>query len=144
MKNTSTFHSLFTRARESLAYAVEGAIISFTEQVVSRMKGLNINRSGLAGKLDSSPAYVTKFLGGETNFTLESMVKVAGALDSEIKIELVPKSSPEAWINLLKQASPNPAQHTAWRCWKREQIQADGSQIIGLGHSRQEIIELSY
>jgi hypothetical protein len=145
MSNPPTFQALFRRARASLAYAVEGAIISFTEQVVSRMKGLSINRSALADRLQSSPAYVTKFLGGKTNFTLESMVKVAESLDSEIKIELVPKSSPEVWMHLLKQSSANMPQLIAWAQWKRVQAKPCAQKTaVVFGPSRQEVGELSY
>jgi transcriptional regulator with XRE-family HTH domain len=44
----------------------------------------------LAEKIGSSPAYVTKILRGETNFTLDSMVKIATALGCELTIGLRP------------------------------------------------------
>jgi hypothetical protein len=52
-----------------------------------------LTRSALAEKIGSSPAYVTKILKGETNFTLDSMVKIANALNCELTIGLQPFAS---------------------------------------------------
>jgi transcriptional regulator with XRE-family HTH domain len=54
------------------------------------MKSRGITRTALAEKLGTSRAYITKILRGDTNFTLESMARVAQALDCEINFELRP------------------------------------------------------
>ena len=77
-------------ARQTHAYRAEGASIQFTEELVARMKASGINRSALAEKIGTSPAYVTKILRGDTNFTLDSMVKIADALGCELTIGLRP------------------------------------------------------
>ncbi|MGL4398710.1 MAG: helix-turn-helix domain-containing protein, partial [Luteolibacter sp.] len=51
-------------------------------------------RTALADKIGSSPAYITKILRGETNFTLDSMVKIATALGCELTIGLRPVPTP--------------------------------------------------
>lgn len=78
------------QARTSHAYHAEGASIRFTEAVIARMESCGITRTDLAEKIGTSPAYVTKILRGDTNFTLESMVKIAQALDCEMDFELRP------------------------------------------------------
>ena len=83
------FEKLFTQAREGLDYWVAGAIFDFTEEVVCLMEEKNITRSELAKKMGTSPAYITKVLRGSTNFTLASMVKLARALELEVRIRLV-------------------------------------------------------
>ncbi len=77
-------------ARHSHAYRAEGASIRFTEDLVAAMKSSGLTRSALAEKIGTSPAYITKILKGETNFTLDSMVKIAHALNSELTIGLQP------------------------------------------------------
>ena len=77
-------------ARQTHPYRAEGASIRFTEDLVARMKASGLTRSALAEKIGSSPAYVTKILRGDTNFTLDSMVKIAHALGCELTIELQP------------------------------------------------------
>jgi transcriptional regulator with XRE-family HTH domain len=77
-------------ARQTDAYRAEGASIRFTEDLVARMKASGLTRSALAEKIGSSPAYVTKILCGDTNFTLNSMAKIANALNCELTIGFQP------------------------------------------------------
>jgi len=77
-------------ARQSPAYHAEGASIRFTEALIARMESCGITRTALAEKIGTSPAYITKILRGDTNFTLESMAKIANALDCEMNFELRP------------------------------------------------------
>jgi transcriptional regulator with XRE-family HTH domain len=77
-------------ARQTPAYHAEGASIRFTEELIVRMKSRGLTRTALAEKLGTSPAYITKILRGDTNFTLESIARIAQALDCEINFELRP------------------------------------------------------
>ncbi|MBI5688309.1 MAG: helix-turn-helix transcriptional regulator [Verrucomicrobia bacterium] len=97
-KAMKTFADLFKEARQRLAYYVEGAILDFTEQVVARMSAANVSKSELAKKLGVEPSYVTKLLSGSNNYTLETMVKVATALNSEVRISLQPARVETQWI----------------------------------------------
>ena len=91
------FSKLFEGARKRIEYFIEGAIIEFTESLVSRMEELKVSKSDLAGRLKCKPSYITKVLRGGTNFTLESMVKLATVLECELRIKLVPKLAEENW-----------------------------------------------
>ncbi len=117
MSKKTSFKELFTSARATLSYKVERAIIAFTEQVIGKMEASGLSRTALAAKLEASPAYITKFLRGGTNFTLESMIKVAEVLDCELKVELVPKSSPKDWF--LKMENSCRVERTAFEVWSR-------------------------
>jgi transcriptional regulator with XRE-family HTH domain len=57
------------------------------------MKARGLTRSTLAGMIGTSPAYITKILRGDTNFTLDTMVKIAHALDCEVSVQLSPLAS---------------------------------------------------
>ncbi len=85
-------------ARQTDAYRAEGASIRFTEDLIARMKASGLTRSSLAEKIRSSPAYVTKILRGDTNFTLDSMVKIATALNCELTIGLRPNLTSDATL----------------------------------------------
>jgi transcriptional regulator with XRE-family HTH domain len=100
-KTAQSFRKLFEKSRKRLEYFVHGAIISFTEAVTGRMTDIKISKSELAEKLKCKPSYITKALGGGTNFTIESMVKIALALDSEIEIVLTPKGCAEKLEDVL-------------------------------------------
>src|SRR4051812_11852605 len=93
--------ALVDAARNRLAYHVEKAIIEFTETVAKQMLASNVSKSQLAEKLECSQPFVTKVLRGNNNFTLETMVKIARALESELKVELVPKAAAKSWNSLL-------------------------------------------
>ena len=57
------------------------------------MKSRGLTRSALAEKIGTSPAYITKILRGDTNFTLDSMVKIANVLNCDLTIGLHPQAS---------------------------------------------------
>ena len=123
MNAQPTFKGLFASVRDSLPHKVESAILGFTEQIGERIKALGFSRSELAVKLDASPAYVTKFMSGSTNFTLESMVKVADALDCEIRVDVVPRYSPAVWIQVADRLNPIPSPDPlVWSARQRNRV----------------------
>lgn len=89
----ATLKSAAEAARQTEAYRAEGASIRFTEDLIARMKTTGITRSALAEKIGASPAYITKILRGDTNFTLDSMAKIADALGCELTLGLQPLAS---------------------------------------------------
>lgn len=95
MKHNRTFDDLFREARKQPAYWEEGAILEFTEELVREMERQHVSRAELARRLGTSPAYITKILRGDANFTLATMVKLARALDTELRLALAPAQSRE-------------------------------------------------
>jgi hypothetical protein len=103
----ATFRGLYEEAEKSLDYHVEGAILEFTEALCRIMERDAVTRAELARRLDTSPAYVTKILRGTSNFTLESMVRVAWALGCEVKIQAVrPRPAPARAARPASPGSP--------------------------------------
>jgi DNA-binding Xre family transcriptional regulator len=70
--------------------AEESAIIAFTEEVLRRMEEIHVSKTQLAEKLGIDPAAVSKLIGGENNFTLKTMVRIARALQSKLRFSLMP------------------------------------------------------
>jgi transcriptional regulator with XRE-family HTH domain len=56
------------------------------------MAANRITRSDLARRLGVSPAYITKVLRGNVNFTVESMVRLVRAAGGEVKIQVAPRT----------------------------------------------------
>jgi len=116
MKRLTALKAKAQHARQTHAYRAEGASIRITEDLVAAMKSSGLTRSALADKIGTSPAYVTKILKGETNFTLDSMVKIANALNCELTIGLQPlattvssPSTPRSKVSYRQVASfPSP------------------------------------
>lgn len=100
--NHKSFARIFAKAKKSLTYHVEGAILEFTEEVCRIMEAQGVTKAELAKRLDCQPAFVTKLLSGQNNFTLETMVKVARALESEIKVHIQGPNVESHWVDEAK------------------------------------------
>lgn len=99
---------LLKESRHTDSYLREGAILEFTEAIVCHMDQQGITRKDLARLLGKSPAYVTKILRGNTNFTLDSMVRIAQALGAEFHPQLSMSrltSSPSGAKSIKRQLS---------------------------------------
>jgi len=88
---------LLNDAEASNEYWTETAIADFTEELCRLMESKGINRSLLAEKVGHSPAYITKALKGNVNFTLATMTKFARALDAVVRIHLAPDGAVVDW-----------------------------------------------
>jgi len=104
---------------------------SFTDQVLSRMQELNLTRRRLAFLLRTTPAYVTKLLGEDTNPTVETMAKVSQALEAELHVQLVPKDSAKKWSKIIDKIVPLPA--PAQQVWAKVQQKRVHSNDAGEG-----------
>jgi transcriptional regulator with XRE-family HTH domain len=71
-------------------YKVESISLDIAVQVYQRMKALGLNQTQLAEKLHVSKSYISQILKGKHNLTLESLVKVAEALEMKAEITLKP------------------------------------------------------
>lgn len=106
MKNTNEkqiarLKEIQRRSRESTAYKVESAFLEFTEKMLERMEARGVSKSMLADRLGTSRPYVTKLLRGESNLTLESMVKIADALECRFTCHLADNRQEGEWLSFL-------------------------------------------
>src|SRR5215203_3168000 len=85
-----SFDEFFTHTQKNTGYWVELAKLEFTEDIISRMKQLEVSKSQLANKLSVTPAMITRLLSGRNNFELATMVKLALALECTFKPNLQP------------------------------------------------------
>jgi transcriptional regulator with XRE-family HTH domain len=99
MKTVPSFKGLFEEARQHDDYWTEGLIIEFTEELSRWMRERKLSRSALAARIGHSPAYVTKVLRGDANFTAATMTKLARAMGAEVRIHLAPIGSRTTWYD---------------------------------------------
>ncbi|MCP3958330.1 MAG: helix-turn-helix transcriptional regulator [bacterium] len=90
-KKPETFDDLYRQAKAHDDYWIADAVQAFTERVFQLMEEQKSTRSELARRLGTTPAYVTKILRGNANFTLASMVKLARVFGTDLRIELTPR-----------------------------------------------------
>ena len=92
MSLAEKFASLLERAQESPSYWRDIAVTGFARELHDRMRRTGVNHAELARRMGTSRPHVTKLLAGG-NFTLETMVKLAMALDAVVQIHLGAGSS---------------------------------------------------
>jgi len=93
------FRALIRKAETSVDYWVDGPITEFIEDVWRLMEEQKVSRAELARRLGTSRAYVTKLLGGNANFTLQTMTKVAMALGSQVHVHVAGQNALTRWID---------------------------------------------
>lgn len=79
--------------KESIAknegYWVERAKQDFAVVLDQRRKALGMTYSAIAEKIGTSAAYITKVFRGDSNLTIESMVKLAHSTGGRLSIQIV-------------------------------------------------------
>ena len=74
-------------AESSVDYWRDIAVTDFTRELHARMESLKVSQGELARRMGTSRPYVTKLLEG-SNFTLQTMVKLAMALEAVVRLRL--------------------------------------------------------
>lgn len=93
------FRQFVQEAQTSVDYWVDGPITQFIEDVWRLMEEQKVSRAELARRLGTSRAYVTKLLGGNANFTLQTMAKVAMALGAQVNVHVAGRDVLTRWID---------------------------------------------
>ncbi len=83
------FAKLGERLRKDGSLQIDEAKLELSEQIFQTMENKGISEAELSRRLGVSRAYVNKVLQGDTNFTIETLVKIGIALDCEFKFKFV-------------------------------------------------------
>jgi transcriptional regulator with XRE-family HTH domain len=99
-------------AKKNDSYWVETAKLQFSVELDRQRQHCGMQYKAVAEKLGTSPAYVTKVFRGDSNLTIESMVKLARAVGGRLQVSIVDEATaatPKWDANLLAQifATPN-------------------------------------
>ncbi len=95
----------------SESYLVESAKLNFAIALEKQRKSAGISYADLAKLVSTSAAYISKVFRGDSNLTIESMVKLARASGGELKIEIANKKAAEShvdWSNVIIFQAPRP------------------------------------
>lgn len=82
---------LFDEIESSELYAVVSAKSDISVMIYARMQECGVSCAELARRLGKSRAYISKMLGGGTNMTIETLVRIARVLDCDFSA-FVPRS----------------------------------------------------
>jgi plasmid maintenance system antidote protein VapI len=106
------YRRMFEEALSSAEAWIDGPIVEFTEDLCRLMKEKNVSRAELAKRIGTSRAYVTKLLGGDANFTLATMVKLAYALDGAVHVHIADKHAVTRWTDEMRGQEPKSGEET--------------------------------
>ncbi|MCD4786136.1 MAG: helix-turn-helix transcriptional regulator [Candidatus Eremiobacteraeota bacterium] len=92
------YEKLIDEWKDDPEFRAEEILFDLTEKICEIMKEKGINRTELARRMGVDKSYVTRLLGGPPNITIETLMKIAIALETDIRVELgtsVIKEKPE-------------------------------------------------
>ncbi len=93
------YRKMIEKAESNLDYWCESMITEFAMDLANRMEKLKLTRAELARRLGTSQAYVTKILGGNANFTLATMVKLATVLEGTLHVHIADRGVTTHWLD---------------------------------------------
>ncbi|MEO5347253.1 MAG: helix-turn-helix domain-containing protein [Magnetococcus sp. YQC-9] len=91
MMSTISFADLFAEAEKSNTFWQGRVILEFTTDLYQAMLKKKLSKKEFADLLGVKPPQVSKIFRGEGNFTVESMVRWANALDCQVRVHVGPK-----------------------------------------------------
>src|SRR4051812_27215176 len=91
--SADSYSAMLAEARQSVDYWQDVAQTDFAREMHRRMKDGGVSPTELARRMGTSKAYVSQLLDGG-NFTLLTMVKIAMALGSVVRIHLESHAEP--------------------------------------------------
>jgi len=91
------YGDLLKRTRRSLAYWVQIAKRDFTDDLLRWMEERGVNQARLAEMLNVSPQFITKVMRTNANLTIETMTKLALALDCQVRIHIADRNAVTEW-----------------------------------------------
>jgi plasmid maintenance system antidote protein VapI len=97
MENLKRYRQMFEEAEASVDYWLAGPVTDFTEDLCRLMNERDISRAELARRMGTSRAYITKLLGGNANFTLTTMVKLAMAVGGAVHVHISDQRAVTRW-----------------------------------------------
>lgn len=95
-------------------YWVEYLKLVFGEEVGRLMDERGMSQAELARKLDVSRAYITRLFRGTFNPTVETLVKVALALDARVALHLHSCHADVRWLDVSRPVAALPAEAEVW------------------------------
>lgn len=104
----SSFRKFVKNLKDTHDYRVERVKLEFVRAISRVMRNHDISSSELAQKIDTSNAYISKALRGDTNFTIDSMVKLAHAVGGQLHIHIADSSASVRWFEVISNSMPKP------------------------------------
>lgn len=94
--------SYLAERKKTDLYWVESAKLDFAMALEKQIQLANLSYATLAKRIGTSAAYISKIFRGDTNMTIETMVKLTRASGARLNIEIVSESvAAQRWDNKI-------------------------------------------
>ncbi|HKI03633.1 MAG TPA: helix-turn-helix transcriptional regulator [Thermoanaerobaculia bacterium] len=101
------YRQFLDRVESSPGYRHEVAVVEFTEDLCRLMDEQKVTRAELARRMGTSRAYITRLLGGNANYTLATMVKLATALEGALHVHIADQRAVTRWHDEIPGQPPS-------------------------------------
>jgi transcriptional regulator with XRE-family HTH domain len=88
------FREHFRKVENEPLFVAELMKLAFADDLVRLLEARGLKRTELAEKLGTNRGYITRILNTEYNLSIETMAKIALALDARITLSMQPRESP--------------------------------------------------
>jgi len=120
-KRMSSALSWYNSLEDDLEYQTETKKIELAFAISRRMKQLGMSKTDLAHTVSTSNAYITKVLRGDSNLTIESLVKFANAVDGDLHIHISPRDAQVRWIEKFSRPEEKVEDAIVWAKASKEE-----------------------
>jgi transcriptional regulator with XRE-family HTH domain len=110
----------------------ERLILEVTEAVAALMRSQKVSRAELARRIEKSPAFVTKMLRGDNNFTLRTLSDIFFAMDRSVHVSLG-EIGDDGWV--LEAEPPTPLFFDPADRWRRRGTWQTPAEYLPSGHN---------
>jgi len=103
----------FRKIENDPRFVSEMMKLDFADDLVELLEARGLKRTELAEKLGTNRGYITRILNTEYNLSIETMAKIAVALDARITLSMQPRqSAPPAAVPVPARAAHRRARHS--------------------------------
>lgn len=88
--------------KDSVEYKAQKKSVDFLAKTLALMQERGVTKKELATIVGCTPAYISKLFNGSANMSLETMVKLADALNSEVNIQICDKHQSLRWFGVVE------------------------------------------
>lgn len=96
-----TIEQFLSDAKNRDSYWLERTKLDFSLALERERRHVGLSYADLAKRLGTSPAYISKVFRGDTNLTIESMVKLVRAVGGKLHIEIASQDHSARWVRII-------------------------------------------
>ncbi len=104
VKERDPLAEAFAKSLETIESQIERSKLSVVEELLQFMKRQGINRSQLAERMNVPPSRITKMLSGDSNLTIDTLVRAGRAVGADLAQTFVPQGFAVRWHSFPKAA----------------------------------------